>query len=116
MSKVKDLSKAKWVLLIMLISSHCFATIREPDNIIYGSLAAEIVSVSIEVAGVSIATYRKGDNPDVDAIYRLTAKLPIIFEKNNTIALGSKTWCPFNSQNTTWFKPAFPLLSPSTEM
>jgi len=50
------------------------------------------------------------DNPDVDAIYRLTFPLPIVFNKANSIALGNKSVCPFNSQNTTWFKEAFPLL------
>jgi hypothetical protein len=49
-------------------------------------------------------------NPDVDAIYRLTLPLPIIFNKGENIALGIDSFCPFNSQNTTWFKEAFPLL------
>lgn len=49
-------------------------------------------------------------NPDVDAIYRLTRHLPLTFNKSESVALGSKTFCPFNSQNTTWFKEAFPLL------
>jgi len=50
------------------------------------------------------------ENPDVDAIYRLTLPLPITFNKANSIALGNNSICPFNSQNTTWFKEAFPLL------
>jgi hypothetical protein len=50
------------------------------------------------------------DNPDVDAIYRLTLPLPIKFDQHDSIALGANTVCPFNSQNTTWFKEAFPLL------
>lgn len=50
------------------------------------------------------------ENPDVDAIYRLTLPLPITFNKSNSIALGENSICPFNSQNTTWFKEAFPLL------
>jgi hypothetical protein len=50
------------------------------------------------------------DNPDVDAIYRLTLPLPIKFEHRANIALGLNSVCPFNSQNTTWFKEAFPLL------
>ncbi len=50
------------------------------------------------------------ENPDVDAIYRLTLPLPIMFDKANNIALGNKSYCPFNSQNTTWFIEAFPLL------
>jgi len=49
-------------------------------------------------------------NPDVDAIYRLIFPLPITFNKAENIALGKNSVCPFNSQNTTWFKEAFPLL------
>lgn len=49
-------------------------------------------------------------NPDVDSIYRMVMELPIQFEKNGNIVLQPYTWCPFNSQNTTWFKEAFPLL------
>jgi hypothetical protein len=49
-------------------------------------------------------------NPDVDAIYRLTGPLPVDFNKRAPIALGARSWCPFNSQNTTWRAEAFPLL------
>ncbi|MBK7431024.1 MAG: DUF288 domain-containing protein [Bacteroidetes bacterium] len=50
------------------------------------------------------------ENPDVDAVYRMTMKLPIKFDQHNSLALGKNSWSPFNSQNTTWFKEAFPLL------
>ena len=50
------------------------------------------------------------ENPDVDAIYRLTLPLPITFKKADNVALGTNTICPFNSQNTTWFQEAFALL------
>ena len=51
------------------------------------------------------------ENPDVDAVYRMTQSLPINFDKRErAIGLGKGAWCPFNSQNTTWFKEAFPLL------
>jgi hypothetical protein len=49
-------------------------------------------------------------NPDVDAIYRLLLPLPVTFEMRGPILLGGTTWCPFNSQNTTWWRRAFPLL------
>lgn len=50
------------------------------------------------------------DNPDVDAIYRLIMPLPLKFEKRNSLALSNGAWCPFNSQNTTWFPHAYMLL------
>ncbi len=49
-------------------------------------------------------------NPDVDAIYRLTQPLPQSFRQDRRVALASGTWCPFNSQNTTWWREAAPLL------
>ena len=50
------------------------------------------------------------ENPDVDAIYRLILPLPVDFRDEAPVALGPGTWCPFNSQNTTSFPDAFPLL------
>ena len=50
------------------------------------------------------------ENPDVDAIFRLTYPLPFSFPNPNRMALGKGSWCPFNSQNTTWFKEMFMLL------
>src|SRR5918993_1003015 len=50
------------------------------------------------------------ENPDVDAVFRMTYKLPIFFDKKGIFHLKKGVWCPFNSQNTTWFKDAFQLL------
>jgi hypothetical protein len=50
------------------------------------------------------------ENPDVDAIYRLALPLPQSFRKDRRVALGNNSWSPFNSQNTTWWSDAFPLL------
>ena len=49
-------------------------------------------------------------NPDVDAIYRLILPLPATFRKYRQVAISSEAWCPFNSQNTSWARDAFPLL------
>lgn len=49
-------------------------------------------------------------NPDVDAIYRLALPLPQNFRKDRRVALASGSWSPFNSQNTTWWRDASPLL------
>jgi len=50
------------------------------------------------------------ENPDVDAVYRLVLPLPQIFAKGLKVALGKGSWCPFNSQNTRWWREAFALL------
>ena len=50
-------------------------------------------------------------NPDVDAVYRMLFPLPFDFDKDvRSVALTRGAWCPFNSQNTTFFAKIFPLL------
>lgn len=49
-------------------------------------------------------------NPDVDAAYRLIIPETEIIFKGQDLSLAKNAWCPFNSQNTTWFRDAFPLL------
>ncbi len=50
------------------------------------------------------------ENPDVDAVYRMLYPLPLVFNKREPVLLGPDVWCPFNSQNTTFFREGFPLL------
>ena len=49
-------------------------------------------------------------DPDVDAVYRMTRTLPFQFDVREPVRLEKDCWCPFNSQNTTFFREAFPLL------
>jgi hypothetical protein len=50
-------------------------------------------------------------NPDVDAVYRMLFPLPFDFDPGvEPVALSAGAWCPFNSQNTTFFAEIFPLL------
>jgi hypothetical protein len=50
------------------------------------------------------------DNPDVDAVFRMTCDLPFTFNQRGPVWLAPGTWCPFNSQNTIFRKAVFPLL------
>ena len=51
------------------------------------------------------------EDPDVDAIYRLTDNSVCYFDKNkDPIVLKKGTICPFNTQNTAIIKNLFPLL------
>ena len=47
---------------------------------------------------------------DVDAIWRMLFNKRIQFENRPSMLLGRGAWCPFNSQNTWWWPPAYPLL------
>ena len=73
----------------------------------------------IHASGSSIQTRRlkayiqqglSDANPDVDAVFRLTRRLPVFFKDRAPVALNENVWCPFNSQATTFFRDAFPLL------
>jgi hypothetical protein len=50
------------------------------------------------------------EDPDVDAIYRLTDNTPCYFDDKPPIVLNSRTVCPFNTQNTIIRKELFALL------
>ncbi len=75
--------------------------ISQPDNFISGKSHLCFCPIQQGLADI---------NPDVDAVFRLVSPQPVVFEKRSEIAIGSGTWCPFNSQNTVWFPEAFPLL------
>ena len=57
----------------------------------------------------AIQQFLMDENPDVDAVFRLTNEGKEYF-KGEDVVLESGTWCPFNSQNTLWFPAAFPYL------
>ena len=50
------------------------------------------------------------EDPDVDAIYRLTSDIPCYFDERGPVVLGKGTVSPFNTQNTMIRKELFALL------
>ncbi len=50
------------------------------------------------------------EDPDVDAIYRLTSDQPCYFNESDPVVLGNGTVSPFNTQNTIIRRELFPLL------
>ena len=74
------------------------------------SASSEYVTDTLALHDCPIQQGLADRNPDVDAVYRLTRSLPVSFEKGRAFILGRGSWCPFNSQNTLWFRDAFPLL------
>jgi len=48
--------------------------------------------------------------PDVDAVWRLLLDREFQFQPGPSAVLARNTWCPFNSQATWWFSPAFELM------
>ncbi len=50
------------------------------------------------------------EDPDVDAIYRLTSDTPCVFDERPPVVLDKGTICPFNTQNTIIRKELFTLM------
>ena len=50
------------------------------------------------------------EDPDLDAIYRLTCDSPCYFNERKPVALGKGSISPFNTQNTIIRKELFPLM------
>lgn len=67
-------------------------------------------SVGVAQVDCPIQQGLANENPDVDAIYRLISPGSQSFRSDRRIALAKGSWCPFNSQNTTWWRDAFPLM------
>lgn len=61
-------------------------------------------------ASVGIWQGLADEDPDVDAIYRLTDDTPTYFDSRDPLVLPKEVVSPFNSQNTQFRKECFPLL------
>ncbi len=65
---------------------------------------------SNEVVRIGIWQGLADEDPDVDAIYRLTSDDPIYFDERPPVVLGAGTISPFNSQNTIFCRSCVPLM------
>jgi hypothetical protein len=63
-------------------------------------------------AGCNVGVWQglADEDPDVDAVYRLTSDKPCYFNDRGPVVLGRGTLTPFNTQNTLFRRELFPLL------
>lgn len=66
--------------------------------------------LSEKIMNVGVWQGLADNDPDVDAIYRLTNNQICYFDDHEPIVLGKGTLSPFNSQNTAFCKELFPLM------
>jgi len=74
--------------------------------------ATRLVAACLRTAPVRVGVWQglaDGD-PDVDAVYRMTINTPCFFDAKPPMVLGIGTVSPYNSQNTAFIRPVFPLL------
>lgn len=64
------------------------------------------------VAGLpwGVVQFLADEDPDVDAIYRMTHHDPVFFAREQIFRLDENAYCPFNSQATLWTPRTFPLM------
>jgi hypothetical protein len=105
----KTMSKAGWVNVYRYFTDANIWPRWMPLEHI-GDKLAPFESLDTEDINCPIQQGLADENPDVDAIYRLTLPLPQVFRKDRLLVLTKGCWCPFNSQNTTWHPEAFALL------
>lgn len=106
---VKAVEKAGWVNVYRYFTDANIWPRGMPLECINDE-AAPFESLSTRDIDCPIQQGLCNENPDVDAIYRLIMPLPQAFGKNRRVALTRESWCPFNSQNTTWWRDVFGLL------
>lgn len=101
------LGGARWVNVYKHFSDVLIWPRGNPLDTIHeaGRLEPEQLTVS-----APIQQFLADGDPDVDAIYRLLFKQPLYFMQRDPVLLERGTWCSFNSQNTLFFREAFPAL------
>lgn len=62
------------------------------------------------MTNVGVWQFLADDDPDVDALYRLTINQPVFFNDRAPLVLAPGTVAAFNSQNTAFRRELFPLL------
>jgi hypothetical protein len=109
LQKVRVVAKAGWVNMYRYFTD-AWIWPRGFDLASLRRQMPEYETLPLQQTDCPIQQGLADENPDVDAIYRLTLPLPVSFRTDRRVVLGEGTWCPFNSQNTTWWRDAFPLM------
>ncbi len=107
---VNTISGNGWCNVYSLFTDRTIWPRGFPLNLVRSTEQSWLLSDTTRISNSPIQQGLADDNPDVDAIYRMLFELPITFDEKPDIALEKNVWCPFNSQNTCWYQPAFPLL------
>lgn len=108
-SMAKSAQKTGWVNAYKFFSNSLIWPRGFPLNLA-GTAVESYEDLNFAEADCPVQQGLADDNPDIDAIYRLLLPLPHYFSSSRKIILPAGAWCPFNSQNTTWWEDAFPLL------
>jgi hypothetical protein len=113
LTEAELLSKASFVNIYSYFTDKKVWPRGIPLRFVLNPVVPEVMP--IQVLKVGVWQFLADEDPDVDAIYRLTVNEPIYFNWRAPLVLDQGVCCPFNSQNTYFRKEVFALLYlPST--
>ena len=101
------------VVMVIGLGMMIFMIVLTKMNILSNTMGTILSIVCVSISAIIVAkmyfVIQNRDHMNYDRVLT-TAPPDSTFNKANSVALGNNSFCPFNSQNTTWFKEAFPLL------
>ncbi len=100
---------SRWVNVYRFFTRELVWPRGYPLELVRDSLQAHIRSVPGRYR-CSVQQFLANDDPDVDAVYRLTVGKDDHRFASGTVVLAEGSFTPFNSQSTLWYPTAFPLL------
>jgi hypothetical protein len=99
-----------WVNVYAFFSEEMIYPRGFPLDLARNSMRDRMLPTSQTVAVCPIQQGLAGGAPDVDAVYRMLHGEETFFHGGDPVVLGRAAHCPFNSQNTAFFREVFPLL------
>ena len=113
--KVRIIEKKEWINIYKYFGNNIVWPRGFPLNQIKSKVILETKESEISIDSVGVFQSIADQDPDVDAIFRLTQNLPQTFINNSPIFLINGAVCPFNSQATWWnYKYGVLMYFPST--
>jgi hypothetical protein len=110
-NRVGIASNKKWLNVYKFFSKEQIWPRGFPLNLIHNTVPSQNQTSTVFSERDSPIQQGLADgSPDVDALWRIFFNRDIYFDKGEDIMLPPGTWCPFNSQNTWWWKPAYELM------
>ncbi len=99
-----------WVNVYAFFSDSMIYPRGFPLDLARSSMIDRTLPTSPAVAVCPIQQGLADGAPDVDAVFRMLHGEESFFHGGDPLVLGHSGWCPFNSQNTAFFREVFPLL------
>jgi hypothetical protein len=108
--EAQQVQSTGWVNVYRLFSSELIWPRGIPIERVQECQTATLDAVGLTIVECPIQQGLVNESPDVDAVWRMIFGREFSFDKTASVWLRPGGWCPFNSQSTWWFEPAFPFM------